>query len=239
MARPDSDGAENRDSGAQPSSPEGRHVRAYPEVAEVSVTAESASIKTVSHLWLIWASVALEHASTARRARDAALQASDSTEVSHWMRQEFDASLVAVAAAAHSLDALYGSTAVPQSTRDQWTGRRTRRHGKIREALKLLFETGPVQTQWVTEFEWLFDLRDAAAHAEESPKLTVPHPVGTNTDPNFLAYSTESAARACRLLLTVLRRCADYPRSSQPTAVRWAAAHEPDITDLESRWTQT
>ncbi|MDQ8707583.1 hypothetical protein RCO28_34695 [Streptomyces sp. LHD-70] len=207
-------------------------------MAEASATAEGASIQTLTHLWLIWAGVALDQARTARRARDAALRASDSADVSHRMRQEFDASLVAVAASAHALDALYGSTAVPQAQRDEWAGRRTRRHGKIREALKLFFETGPVQTQWVTEFEWLFNLRDAAAHAEESPRQTVPHPLGTNTAPQFVEYSMESAARACDLLLAVLRRCSDNPRPSEPTAMRWAAAHEPEIVDLERRWTQ-
>jgi len=238
MVRFDSGGDEYQGAEVQHSSPEGRDVQAHAGVAEASATAESASIQTTTHLWLIWASIAVNQGIAARRARDGALRASDSAEVSHWLRKEFDASLVAVAASAHALDAFYGSTAVPQSLRDTWFGKRTKRHGKIREALKLLFKTGPVQTQWVTDFEWLFDLRDAAAHPEESPQQTVHHPLGTNTAPEFVDYSMESAARAGDLMLAVLRWCTDNPRSSQPTALQWAAAHERDIVELERRWTQ-
>ena len=238
MVRFGSGGDEYQGAEVQQPSSEGRDVQAHAGVAEVSVTAESVSIRTTTHLWLIWASIAVDRADAARRARDAALGAGDSAEVSHWMRQEFDASLVAVAASAHALDALYGSTAVPQSLRDAWFGKRTKRHGKIREALKLFFKTGPVQTQWVTDFEWLFDLRDAAAHPEERPQQTAPHPLGTNTAPEFVNYSTESAVRARDIMLAVLRWCTDNPRPSEPTALRWAAAHEPDIADLERRRTQ-
>ncbi|WJV48893.1 hypothetical protein [Streptomyces flavofungini] len=238
MVRFSSGGDEYPDSGAQQSSPEGRDVQAHAGVAGASVTAESASIQTTTHLWLIWATITVDRGIAARRARHAALLESDSAEVSRCMRQEFDASLVAVADAVHALDALYGSTAVPQTTRDTWRGKGTKRHGKIREALKSLFETGPVQTKWVTDFEWLFDLRDAAAHPKESPQETVPHPLGTHSAPTFVDYSMESAIKACEITLAVLRRCTDNPRSSQPTALKWAAAHEPDIAELERRWTQ-
>jgi hypothetical protein len=57
----------------------------------------------------------------------------------------------------------------------------------------------------VTEFEWLFDLRDAAEHPEESPKLSVPHPLGTNTTPEQVDYSMESATKAVESALSVLR----------------------------------
>lgn len=213
-------------------------VQAHAGVAEVFAAAESASIQTTTHLWLIWADVAVDRALAARSARNAALRASDSAEVSRWMRQEFDASLVAVAASAHALDALYGSTAVPQSVRNEWVDRDTPRQGKIREALKLVFDTGPVNAPWVTEFKWLFKLRDAAAHAREHPRQTVPHPLGTHTAAEFVDYSKESAVRAVDLMLVVIRWCADHPRPSRPTAVQWAAAHRPDIARLESRWTQ-
>jgi hypothetical protein len=77
----------------------------------------------------------------------------------------------------------------------------TKRHGKIREALKQVFDTGPVNHEWVSEFGWLFDLRDAAAHAEESPKTPVRHPIGTDTAPEQVDYSVESAERAVAFAL--------------------------------------
>lgn len=70
--------------------------------------------------------------------------------------------MVAVAASVYALDTLYGSTVIPPEVRALRAGKRTRRPGKIREALKQIFGYGAVNSQWVTEFEWLFDLRDAA-----------------------------------------------------------------------------
>ena len=75
-------------------------------------------------------------------------------------------------------------------------GRGTKRHGKIREALKQVFDTGQVNTKWLADFDWLFDLRDAALHAEEKPRPPVPHPLGTNTARENVDYSIESAERA-------------------------------------------
>ncbi|MEV4619693.1 hypothetical protein AB0J74_13405 [Asanoa sp. NPDC049573] len=154
------------------------------------------------------------------------------------MRREFEASLIAVAASAHALDALYGSTVVPASVRQIWASKGTKRHGKIREALKLVFNTGAVNARWAVDFAWLFDLRDAAAHPEEKPKASVPHPLGTNTAPEYVDYSVESAERAVELALSVLRWCVEHPRSAQPDVVRWAASHQSAVADLESLWGQ-
>src|SRR5439155_21838497 len=129
------------------------------------------SILITSNLWYSWMKVAIERMHTARAARAAAaVPGIPSNEISTWMSREFQASLVAVSASAHALDALYGSTVVPQAVRDMWKGKGTKRHGKIREALKQIFDTGQVNTKWVADFDWLFDLRDAALHAEEKPR---------------------------------------------------------------------
>lgn len=115
-------------------------------------------------------------------------------------------------------------------------GDRTKRHGKIREALKHVFLTGPVNTAWVDHFEWLFDLRDAAAHAEERPRSPIAHPLGTNTAPEQVHYSMESAVVAVELALSVLRWCVDHPRPSVPDAVQWAAVNQSTVDELERVW---
>ena len=137
---------------------------------------------------------------------------SDTHNYDNWLRREFDTSLVAVAASAHALDALYGSTAIPDSIRAQRSKNRTKRHGKIREALKAVFITGAVNSTWTTEFRWLFELRDAAAHTEEKPKPTMPHPLGQHIAPEHVHYSTESADRATSFALSVITWCINNPR---------------------------
>lgn len=177
--------------------------------------------------------VAIAHMHAASRARTAATAPDiPSNEVSTWMSREFQASLVAVSASAHALDGLYGSTVIPQAVRDTWKGKGTKRHGKIREALKQVFDTGQVNTKWVADFDWLFDLRDAALHAEERPRPPVPHPLGTNTAQENVDYSIESAKRAVDLGVSVLMWCVDHPRSHVADAVAWAGANRASVQEL-------
>ncbi|MFF5969940.1 hypothetical protein ACFY7C_00275 [Streptomyces sp. NPDC012769] len=177
-------------------------------------------------------------------AREQAVGAIDAAAESSALNEEFDAALVAVAASALTLDALYGSVA-PADRRAVWRRNHTPRRSAIREGLKLVFATGPRNTAWVDEFKWLFCLRDASVHHEEKPRKTVSHPpLGTHTGPEYVAYSTESADRAVGLMLEVLRWCVDHPKPHKPTtgpqsptAEQWAEVNKPLVTDLESRWT--
>ncbi|OEJ28964.1 hypothetical protein AS594_35630 [Streptomyces agglomeratus] len=212
-------------------------------LATVSATAYAPEIWVAARLWPRWASIAIDRALAARVAREQAVAATDPAAESSALNEEFDAALVAVAASAHTLDALYGSV-VPATSRAQWRSNRTKRRTAVHEGLKLVFATGPRNAAWGDEFKWLFCLRDASVHHEEKPRKTVPHPsLGTHTGPEYAAYSTESADRAVRLMLDVLRRCVDHPRPQAPTtgpqaptADRWAEDNEPVVTGLESRW---
>jgi hypothetical protein len=199
----------------------------------VSATVGTPSILITSNLWYSWTKVAIEHMHTARAARTAAaVPAIPSATISALMSHEFQASLVAVSASAHALDALYGSAVIPQTVRDMWKSRRTKRHGKIREALKQIFDTGQVNASWVADFEWLFDLRDAALHAKEKPGPPVPHPLGTNTAQANVDYSVESAERAVGLAMSVLQWCVDHPRPNLTDAVTWASASRASVQEL-------
>jgi hypothetical protein len=205
-------------------------------VAEGVGTAYDASILITIHLWLTWLRIAIEQAKKAHRAREQIMSRGGQGAIGSWMEQEFEASVVAVAASAHALDALYGSLVIPQSVRDHWKQKGTKRHGKLREALKQVFDTGPVNQKWVGEFDWLFKLRDAALHAEEAPKKPVLHPMGTNTAQEQVDYSVESAERAVECALSVFRWCVDHPRTNLPEAVQWANTTRAAIEDLEQQW---
>lgn len=147
----------------------GVHVKTGAVVAGAVVP--TPSILLTASLWITWLSVAIERAQAARRVRNEMERLRDQgANPADLLSSEFEASIVAVAASAHALDALYGSTVIPQGVRGRWRDSSSSREGHIREALKCVFDTGRVNAPWVTEFGWLFDLRDSAAHARESAK---------------------------------------------------------------------
>jgi hypothetical protein len=80
--------------------------------------------------------------------------------------------------------------------------------------------------------DWLFDLRDAALHAEEKPRPPVSHPLGTNTAWENVDYSIESAERAVDLAVSVLKWCVDHPRPNVTDAVAWAGANRASVQEL-------
>ncbi|MDO0936498.1 hypothetical protein QQY66_34125 [Streptomyces sp. DG2A-72] len=151
------------------------------------------------------------------------------------MDDEFDASLIAVAASAAALEALCGSLVVREVVAGKKLGEN--QPAKIRESLKLVFVSRPFNDGWTAEFDWLYDLRDPAIHHREEPKKTVPHrSLGVYTGPEYVHYSTESADKAVHLMLDVLRWCVGNPKPAVPAARTWAEANEPVVANLESRW---
>ena len=217
-------------------------IDARPRVHAVGAITAVGSVKLMlmTSLWLTWIRIAIDRAKGARQHRDAAIQPDASNRGDH-LRGEFEAAMVAVAGSAHSLDALYGSSVIPQYVRTQWRKQDgPPREAKIREALKVTFDTGPVNGSWVSEFRWLFDLRDAAAHASgvarQELRRPEPHPIGTNTSAAVAAYTVEAAERAVGFALSVFRWCVDHPRSNLPDAVKWASDHEAAVARLEAKW---
>jgi hypothetical protein len=110
------------------------------------------------------------------------------------------------------------------------------RPGKIREAIKRTFYTGPVNTPWVAEFSKLFDLRDAAVHAGESPSVPELHPVAGYTAKETVTYSTETAEHFVDFTLYVFRWCIDHPR---PGSAVWATGVASLISELEQQWSRS
>jgi hypothetical protein len=112
------------------------------------ISAPLGGITIITHLWIIWMEIAIDQTRVARGVRaemERLYRAGDSATASDLLSQEFRASLVAVTASAHALDALYGSTVIPL----QFQKLAQNRRGNIREAFKRVFDTGKVNTAWV------------------------------------------------------------------------------------------
>ena len=111
-----------------------------PATVEARTTVPTPGILLTAHLWITWLRVAIERAQQARRVREEMVRRRrQGANAADLLNDEFEASIVAVAASAHALDALYGSTVIPQSVRAQWRRSSSSREGHIREALKLKF----------------------------------------------------------------------------------------------------
>jgi hypothetical protein len=183
-----------------------------------------------THLWLYWAEIAIDQEDLARQVRQRAIAVTPRGEgFADLIGQETRAALIAIAAASHALDALYGvvkEIVPPLGSGSRWS--------KILETLKMGFVIGGSAGggRWASDFEWLFDLRDAAVHFKESQKPTIPHPTGTNTGPENVLYSLEPAQRAVSFLLEVLDTCTRTPR---PPLAAWAEAMRPTVEELEQR----
>jgi hypothetical protein len=197
------------------------------------------TIQMKTHFWLVWMKIAIRHEHSARDARAEALRldrASSGSEFSVALEREMEAAMVAVAACAHALDALYGviaPMAVDDETRSAWQRNKTARDRRIFETLKAGFEIAERAQHWSDELEWLFDRRDAAVHPEERWETPAPHPTGTNVSGVQLTYSLEAVERALTFVTEVLQTCFASPRSNRPEVVAWAEAHEP--TELPPR----
>jgi hypothetical protein len=85
---------------------------------------------------------------------------------------------------------------------------------------------------WTRELAWLFGVRGGAVHYESMNEPTQPHPVGINVSVAQVMYSPENATRAVHLLLGILERCRDHPKSP----VRgWSKGTRHVIDELVSR----
>jgi hypothetical protein len=183
-------------------------------------------------LWLVWSRLSDHHAATAERVRDSdrvidatsLALANPGTSINDYLDDdeacpaggtpEFDASLVAVVAAALAVDGFYGSVK-PLVNPPRSNARRVR---QIIETLKLGFSVGKEAHAWLSELDWLFDARDIAVHHSEQLR---PMTVVRVTDETVLVsaneawlFSAPNARRAAALCAEMIESCLAKPKRS-------------------------
>jgi len=154
--------------------------------------------------WLYWARIAIRHEREAKAHRKMAEMHRGDPGMD--LVAETEASMVAITASAHAIDALYGKLVdgikMPSEIVERWAKSRPSRKNKLLQALAVHVDIDP--QQWQREFDWLFDIaRDKAVHHGERPNETVRHPLGMSVAPEMVTYSMESATRAVNLILDV------------------------------------
>jgi hypothetical protein len=209
---------------------------------ETSIVVGTPTIAVRTHFWTLWAEIAIEQEAASRRARTAAqqLMAQHSSEAVEMLARELKASIVCVAAAAHAIDAVNAvfKTRFADPRRVTWSRNRTPRPMQIFETLRSAATLGRATEIWRVELGWLFGLRDAAVHFEEADRDTEPHPLGTNTAPENVRYSSESSQRAVDFLLEVLNRATLSPRARYPEVAKWASTYRIDVERLMDKRSQ-
>jgi hypothetical protein len=187
---------------------------------------------------LHWSDIAVEQerlACAARRELESEVEEAKASGKALELTRELHPSLIAIAAASHALDALYGELrdlALPPKTAAKW--KEDPRSGpsrplKLQEALKHGFHISA--QQWRTELEALFELRDGVVHPELVFRESEPHPLGVNTAPEYVVYDCERAKEAVDLLFEILETCAGRPK---PELEQWANDLRPSLERLKA-----
>jgi hypothetical protein len=208
-------------------------VTVHAETAAATATSgANVSIAAGTRMLIHWSDIAIEQerlACAERSALESEVEEAKANGRGLELTRELHPSLIAIAAASHALDALYGELrdlALPHELRDKWKDRRRRppppRTRQIHEALKHGFRI-PAQ-RWSDELETLFDLRDGALHPKTTFRESERHPLGVNTAKEYVVYRCEKATEAVDLLFEILETCAGRPK---PALEQWGTTCGP------------
>lgn len=196
-------------------------------------------IKVQTRLLFHWAEIAIENERRAPEARSQLITEADEALADGRglaIDRELRPAMIAIAAAAHSLDALYGEIrdlALPAELVASWSrteGRRTPRPARINESLKHGCRIRA--DRWGTKLTKLFELRDQAVHPETGFRKTALHPLGVNVAREYTIYCCEEASEAVDLLLDVLSTLVEKPK---PVLREFALGIKPSCAALKDK----
>lgn len=183
-----------------------------------------AKLRIGSNFDVKWFAIALDQEAAAFAARDHAEAAPDgSREMGAAFEAELRAAMVAIAAAAFAIDALYMLDPAERV-------RTSNRIGTIVETLKVALELGKRGQVWQTEIPALFDRRDELVHFRGELHVAGLHPTGKSyVSRESVTYTAESTSSAVDLALEVLTTAYRSPRPRHRAIVKWSEnnAHVP------------
>lgn len=202
------------------------------------------TIQIKSNFDIKWFRIALDHERAAIDARNRAIAAPEgSREMGEAFDDELKAAMVAIAASAFAIDAMYSTLwdMLDASARPTF-GEGVKRPGRIVETFKVALELGKRGHEWQSSIPALFDQRDELVHFRGRSYEAMMHPTGkSNVSRENLTYTVEATARAIDLALEVLTTAYTSPRRKHAGLVKWSesAAHVPAFLDGERRAVQS
>lgn len=188
-------------------------------------------------LWYIWAEIAVDNEYLALDARRSIV--SDGRDAAA-TETEMKASLLAITAVGHSLDALQLALVelgcVPEETLSAWSKRGPKQRAKVLATLRYTFGDYALAPSLPTELEWLYEVRNDAVHNQAPIGPIVVHPaLGTRTTPARVRYGVENATRAVDLLIRVLETVSGTSEPQSQPALRWSRSWRPGISEIVGR----
>lgn len=175
-----------------------------------------------------WAEIAIDHEAAAKMCSASSGSPASQKVFCAERTQfgEFKAALVAIAAASHALDALYGRLldlgVIDAKTRSVWimkriSGRPTPRRRCIFETVRrsVVMATPEVLARWSKELDWLFDEgRNPSVHPrmQQAPKGARHPRTGAWVSELDARFTAEGASRAVDLLLEITRLFVQSPK---------------------------
>lgn len=185
-------------------------------------------VATQQIMWARWLEVAIEHELEARQAY-LLIKSDPGTGLT----REFPASLVAVSATAHTVEALFGDIKyrIPRQPL------RKPRHSELRHAFQLAFGIPDQAAQRLAnELQWVFASRDQAIHPYTELLPTRQHPSGIHTGEENSWFNAVTSSRAVETAMGVMRWAASPPQPHSRWVERWAVerqAYFERVADLQ------
>ncbi len=183
------------------------------------------SIQTHQIMWARWIEVAVEHELEARQAFKELMSRAHSDP----LLIEFRASLVAVTAAGHTIEALFGDIKylIPIQPR------RNNRHQQLQHSFRVAFGIPDAKDQrFASELAWLFTRRDSAAHPYTESAPTERHPAGINTGVENSYFNAITSGRAVDLAMDLLAVAEAPPEPHSRWIERWVEERAPYQTGV-------
>jgi hypothetical protein len=188
-------------------------------------------------MWARWLDIAVDHELVARQAFNELVTRRHSDPLG----RDFLASLVAMTASAHALEAVYGDIKylIPAQRK------LGRRYKDLLHAIRVAF--GVSQTDYeglAAEFAWLFPVRDLAVHPYTETLPTKPHPIpGVNSDVLHSNFNAVQSGRAVDIVMAILTfaESPPHPYDQIPHGhwiSRWSTDRQPYFAqahDLQAR----
>ena len=174
--------------------------------------------------WYIWARIAVAEADKSVAARGRFGASADSANDSRALDDEVNSGVVAVCAAAFSLEALtllLTPMVMPGTTVQTWkTGNPTKLVSRMRETLKRSIALPNKHIEMlITAIEPVVNARGLAVHYIGDFEQPVPHPVAGQSHHHMITYGAENASKAVRALRAIYAEFIEHPK---PAVRVWA-----------------
>jgi hypothetical protein len=178
-------------------------------------------------MWREWIAIAVSHELTARSKAGSP----DNPSSSQSLGEEFHASLVAIAASAHTIEALFGEL--------KYLIRVQRRTDKQYQAVRNTFAVAfgwdnRKKDRLSPRLQELFQRRDFAVHPYTDLAPVVPHPSGVLSSAELAHFNAVTSGVAVDCALDVLAEAANPPKPCNRWVERWAEEHKSNYMIVES-----